>query len=91
MLAEMRPSELATYWAMFRMDPWDEARSDLRAGIVASTIAQWAGKTMAPGSETPKASDYLLKFDSHSVEQEKKDDLSKKLKAFLMGRTVKKG
>lgn len=29
--------------AFYRLDPWDEARADLRAGIIASTIANYSG------------------------------------------------
>lgn len=35
----MRPSELGYLLALWRIDPWGEQRADLRAGIVASTLA----------------------------------------------------
>ena len=31
--------DFAEYWAAFQLDPWGAEREDLRAGIVASTIA----------------------------------------------------
>lgn len=39
MLAAMRPSVLGEWMALYGIDPWGEQRADLRAGIVASTIA----------------------------------------------------
>lgn len=39
MLREMRPSELSLWAAIWAIDPWDEQRADLRAGITASVIA----------------------------------------------------
>lgn len=38
-LKRMRPSELGYFAALYRIDPWGEQRADLRAGIVASTMA----------------------------------------------------
>ena len=35
----MRPSELGYFAALHQIDPWGEQRADLRAGIVASTLA----------------------------------------------------
>jgi hypothetical protein len=39
MLRAMPASELAEWEAYWRIEPWGEARADLRAGIVASTLA----------------------------------------------------
>lgn len=39
MLAEMTSSQFAEWLAFARVEPFGEARADLRAGIVASTIA----------------------------------------------------
>jgi hypothetical protein len=39
MLREMRPSGLGLWAAMHSIDPWGEERDDLRAGVVAATIA----------------------------------------------------
>lgn len=39
MLAAMRPSQLGEWLALYAVDPWGEQRADLRAGIVASTLA----------------------------------------------------
>ena len=35
----MRPSELGEWMGFWSINPWGERRADLRAGVVASTIA----------------------------------------------------
>jgi len=35
----LRPSVLGTWAALYAIDPWGEGRDDLRAGIIASTLA----------------------------------------------------
>ena len=39
LLAEITSAELTEYMAYERLEPFGEARADLRAGIVASTVA----------------------------------------------------
>lgn len=39
MLAEMSASQLAEWREFYGVEPWGEDRADLRAGIVASTVA----------------------------------------------------
>jgi hypothetical protein len=39
MLRDMRPSELGEWMALWQVSPWGADRSDLAAGIIASTIA----------------------------------------------------
>lgn len=84
MLGELRPSELGMWQAMYVVDPWGEERGDLRAGIVASSIANWAGKTMRKG-ETVAPLDYMPLVDH----PKKKSNLSG-LHAFLKSRPTKK-
>lgn len=39
LLNELSSQQLAEWLAFFQLEPWGEERADLRAGIVASTIA----------------------------------------------------
>jgi hypothetical protein len=39
LLGELSSRQLAEWLAFFRLEPWGEERADLRAGIVASTVA----------------------------------------------------
>lgn len=84
MLSELRPSELGMWQAMYMVDPWGEERGDLRAGIVASTIASWAGKTMVKGHSVDPF-DYMP-----LVENPKKKASLTGLHAFLKSRPTKK-
>ena len=50
----MDSAEFCLWAAEFGRSPWDEARADLRAGIIASTIANYSGKSLKTGaSVTP--------------------------------------
>lgn len=42
LLARISSRELAEWMAYYRIEPWGEERDDLRAGIVASTVANTA-------------------------------------------------
>lgn len=83
MLREMRPGELGTWMALAH--EWGEVRADLRAGIVASTMANiHRGR----GTEAYSAQDFMPQYDK----KEPQKDLAAKLKGFLMtrGRAPKK-
>lgn len=54
--------ELAEQMAEYNLAPWGEARSDLRAGIVASTVAN----CHATKGTQFKPSDFLPKFGDQS-------------------------
>lgn len=41
----MTGEEFGLWAALYRIDPWSEERADLRAAIVASTVANYAGMT----------------------------------------------
>ena len=43
----------------YQIEPWGEDRADLRAGIVASTIANYAGKLRAEGAEPAIPADFM--------------------------------
>ena len=58
MLAEISSALFAEWLAYSRIEPWGEERADLRAGIVASTIANVnrgkKGKEFSPADFMPK-------------------------------------
>jgi hypothetical protein len=49
MLAEMRPSQLAEWLALYGVDPWGETRADLRSAIVAAAVHHAAGSKRQDG------------------------------------------
>jgi hypothetical protein len=59
-LMRSMPSDVFAEWlAFFRVSPWGEYRADLRAGIIASTVA-----TMnSTGRHTYKPSDFMVDWD----------------------------
>lgn len=60
MLAEIDSDELTEWMLVYRQDPWGGFRSDLQAGIVASTMANtMRGKRGKPC----KAIDFIPKFE----------------------------
>ena len=50
LLENMDSEEVCLWVAEYLRNPWDEARADLRAGIIASSIANYAGKSLKDGS-----------------------------------------
>lgn len=67
-LAELRRSmsvhEFNLWVELYRVDPWGEWRDDLRAGIVASTVAN----VMTTGGKF-KPSDFVPDFDPRAAEE----------------------
>lgn len=59
LLREMSNITLGYWMALYRIDPWGEERGDFRAGIIASAVANWAGKTMREGAKPVTPADYM--------------------------------
>lgn len=60
LLRSIDAAELTEWQVYARLEPWDETRADLRAGILASVIANiWRGKDAQP--LTPR--DFMPDFD----------------------------
>lgn len=55
--------EFALWLAEYAREPWGEVRSDLRAGIVASTVANFAGRQLPRDAEAKRPSDYMPFLD----------------------------
>ena len=84
MLGELKPSELGTWAALYEMEPWGEKRADMRAGIIASTLANVnRGKSSEPFSP----SDFMPRFDRS--DEKPKAGIAARLKNFLLGRPNK--
>lgn len=76
---------LGMWLALERIDPQGEERADLRAGIIASTIANWAGKSLRDGAKqlTP------VLFMPYTQSNDRYDDqrVSRDIRAFFMSRS----
>jgi hypothetical protein len=77
LLATTSSRELCEYMALYELDPWGEERADMRAGIVAATVANvFRGKNTKP--LTP--SDFMPRFGPRV--RESAALMKTKLKAF---------
>lgn len=68
-------------WCLYyRIEPWGEPRADLRAGIIASTVANYAGKARPESAGPTRPVDFMPYADlnveqiSPVVEQKLTDD-----------------
>jgi len=78
MLAEMRPSELGMWEALWAIDPWGGQRADVGHAMVASTVA--AGLLKKTGGGNFKLSDFMAYYEAPPLDP---DALSAKIKAAL--------
>ncbi len=68
--ARLTSSEITEWIALYRLDPWDGARGDLRAAIVASTVANVnRGKNSPP----MKPGDFMPDFERSNKSQTAED------------------
>ena len=86
---EIDSAELTEWQAYYNLEPWGEQKSDVRTGIIASTIAN-----VNRGKNTKSFSyeDFILKSKlelEHEARQKKKQS-SKQLSKTLMGMVKKK-
>ena len=62
-LSELRATlsyaEFQEWCGYYKIEPWGEDRADLRAGIIASTIANYAGKLRAEGADPALPADFM--------------------------------
>lgn len=69
----MTADEFGLWLALYQVDPWGEQRADLRAGIVASTVANYAGMARSKSAGAAKPSDfmpYIEKRETEAVEHD---------------------
>jgi hypothetical protein len=83
LLAITTAAQMAEWEAFWRIDPWGEERADLRAGIVASTVAN-ANR----GSKTKafRPVDFMPYADRTAQARADSRDLSKRLRQAFMTR-----
>jgi hypothetical protein len=62
LLDELSSAALAEWLAYFQLEPWGEERADLRAGIVASTVANVNRPAKRKKAFEPK--DFMPRFDA---------------------------
>ena len=60
LLLEVDSAELTEWMLVYRQDPWGGFRSDLQAGIVASTVAN---SMRGKGGKAFSAKDFMPKFE----------------------------
>ena len=65
----MSSSEFSLWLEMYQDDQWGEDRDDLRAGIIASTIANFAGK-MRKDAQPLQPSDFMPNLSKEKEEAE---------------------
>lgn len=78
----MDSDEFCLWVAEFELNPWDEQRADLRAGVVASTIANYAGRSRKENTEPAKPIDYM---PYSQPKPEAKPDDAESIKAVIQG------
>ena len=66
--ATLSYSEFQEWCLYYQVEPWGEDRADLRAGIVASTIANYAGKVRADGADPALPADFMPYLDRSEPE-----------------------
>ncbi len=66
MLGEISSRQFAEWMAFYRLEPWGEERADLRAGIVASTIAN---SNRGKGQKPFKPQQFMPEFEPETEEQ----------------------
>lgn len=78
MLAQMSAAQLRGWMAYYNIEPWGEDRGDLRAGIVAATVANAFRKK---GSRPMRPADFMPQFDAPYRPPPDPQDLFRKLQA----------
>jgi hypothetical protein len=68
--SSMSSQEFSLWLDMYSDDQWGEARDDLRAGIIASTIANYAGKMRSEHAQPAQPSDFMPSLAKDEVIEE---------------------
>lgn len=55
----MSSAEFSLWLAIYNKDPWDDARADIGFAVVASTIANYAGKERKEGTPAASLADFM--------------------------------
>lgn len=82
MLAELRPSELGLWAALYSIDPWGEQRADLRAAIGTSVLAE-SNRNPKVRAE-PYTSEDFMPYSPKKIGKERAKTSQAKLRALLL-------
>ncbi len=66
----MTAREFDLWIAKYRRHPWGEQRADLRAGIIAAAVANYAGKMRKEGTPPAVPTDFMPYVDKPTAEPE---------------------
>lgn len=55
----MSSAEFSVWLEMYKQAPWDDTRGDVRAAIVAATVANYAGKVRKEGAGEAQVIDFI--------------------------------
>ena len=72
LLARVSARELSEWQAYYTLEPWGEERDDLRAGIIASVVAN---VHRSKGGKTWKPSDFVLEFQPREREPQTEEQM----------------
>ena len=75
----MTSAQLAEWMAFAQLEPWGEERADLRAGIVASTVAN---VNRGKGQKTLTPQHFMPEFEPETEEQAAARMLAQAMAAF---------
>lgn len=78
----MTSAEWGLWLEMYQTDPWDMSREDWNAGLVAATIANYAGRMRDSDSGPAKPGDFMM-FPIKPKEQQPETDPFEHFKKFL--------
>ena len=77
-MARCNSRQFAEWQAEYELSPWGEERADLRAGIIASTIAnvnRGKGKAFSPG-------DFMPEFDKQPKQRQTPEEMAAVMTQF---------
>ena len=69
---QMSGVELLEWMAYYKIEPWGEKRADMRAGVIASTIANIFRKK---GRKPFKPVDFMLQFEKPKKRKQTADEI----------------
>ncbi len=64
LLASITSRQLAEWLVFLQIEPIGETRDDFRAGMICATVANYAGRQRAEGSEPAQPADYMPSLES---------------------------
>lgn len=68
----MSSAEFSLWVELYKLAPWDDTRGDINAAIVASTVANYAGKIRNSGSDA-QLMDFLVFREREEVPETEPD------------------